>query len=138
MRLGRISQSLPFVRREGLRLLQGDYASHEEARTQMASSLQAFYTENHPEAAQEQADAITRASTALGNIYSTNVFPTMNIQWGTYPSHLGHQDSPGCFRCHDEEHQTADGETISQDCSTCHTLLAMEEESPEILEQLQP
>ena len=31
-------------------------------------------------------------------------------------------DSPGCFRCHDEEKQTADGKTISQDCESCHTM----------------
>jgi hypothetical protein len=45
---------------------------------------------------------------------------------------------PGCFRCHDDEHRTADGQTISQDCSTCHSLLAVEEENPEILATLNP
>jgi len=74
----------------------------------------------------------------LAEIYCTNVFPTMKIAWGTYPNHVGHQDFPGCFRCHDDSHKTAQGETISQDCATCHTLLAMEEEKPEILSQLQP
>ena len=62
----------------------------------------------------------------------------MKIEWGTYPNHIGHQDFPGCFRCHDDEHSTPEGETISQDCYTCHTLLALEEENPEILEQLKP
>jgi hypothetical protein len=42
----------------------------------------------------------------------------------------------GCFRCHDEQHTTADGKTISQDCSTCHSLLAQEEKDPEILKKL--
>jgi hypothetical protein len=62
----------------------------------------------------------------------------MNIQWGTYPNHIGHQHAPGCFRCHDGEHRTADGEEISQDCFTCHTLLAQEEKDPAILKELQP
>jgi nitrate/TMAO reductase-like tetraheme cytochrome c subunit len=62
----------------------------------------------------------------------------MNITWGTYLSHLGHEDSPGCFRCHNDEHETEDGLVISQDCETCHTLLAMEEEDPEILQMLRP
>ena len=36
------------------------------------------------------------------------------------------------------DHATEDGEVISQDCFTCHSLLAMEEEEPEILDLLQP
>jgi hypothetical protein len=138
LRLGKIATSLPFVRRSGLRLLQEDYGSHEEARTQLASSLQSFYEENYPDIALAQSDQIQQAGTALGDIFSTNVFPSMKIEWGTYPNHIGHQDFPGCFRCHDDEHSTPQGETISQDCSTCHALLAWEEEAPEILEQLQP
>ena len=62
----------------------------------------------------------------------------MNIRWGTYPSHLGHMSSPGCFRCHDGEHANVSGATISQDCDTCHTVLAMEEQNPEVLKTLQP
>jgi hypothetical protein len=30
-------------------------------------------------------------------------------------------DSPGCFRCHDDEHKSADGGVISQSCELCHT-----------------
>lgn len=78
------------------------------------------------------------AAAVLSEIYHANVFPAMNVTWGTYLNHLGHESSPGCFRCHDEEHATVDGTTISQDCSTCHSLLAMEEEDPEILKQLEP
>ena len=62
----------------------------------------------------------------------------MKVVWGTYPNHIGHQATPGCFRCHDDEHKTESGETISQDCDTCHTLLAIEEQDPAILSQLQP
>jgi hypothetical protein len=54
----------------------------------------------------------------------------------TYPNNLGHTDFPGCFRCHDGSHTTADGQTISQDCSACHEPLAMEEASPEIMKTL--
>ena len=33
----------------------------------------------------------------------------MKLTWGTHPNNLGHTDSPGCFRCHDEEHKSKDG-----------------------------
>ncbi len=56
---------------------------------------------------------------------------------GTYPNNLGHDPFPGCFRCHDGMHTTADGErSIESDCTTCHALLAYEEAGPEILATL--
>ena len=62
----------------------------------------------------------------------------MKVAWGTYPNHIGHEGTPGCFRCHDGEHATEDGRVIEQDCSTCHAMLAVDEQNPEVLSQLQP
>ena len=64
----------------------------------------------------EQAIGVTQA------IYRTNVFPGMNVGWGTYPNQLGHITSNGCFRCHDEDHTTTAGKTLSQDCELCHAI----------------
>lgn len=133
-----LDPSLPYLRRESMRLLQQEYPSHEEAGERMREGLATFYRESYPEVAASRGEEIERAAAALGTIYATNVFPSMNITWGTYANQIGHENAPGCFRCHDEEHVTEDGEAISQDCETCHTLLAMEEEDPEILEQLKP
>jgi hypothetical protein len=44
------------------------------------------------------------------------------VAFGTYPSNIGHVDSSGCFRCHDDNHKSKDGTTIKQDCETCHTI----------------
>jgi hypothetical protein len=60
----------------------------------------------------------------------------MNVSWGSYPNHIGHTESTGCFRCHDDSHSTSEGDVISQDCNICHSVLAMEEEDPEVLTQL--
>ena len=68
------------------------------------------------------------AGQALGDTYSVNVFPAMNVDWDTYPNHIGHTHFTGCFRCHNDEHESDDGQVISQDCDTCHSLLALEEE----------
>ncbi len=132
---GRLDRSLPFLRREGLRALRGDYPSHVEAREKITEALTTFYAEAYPEV---EPARVTQAAGVLADVYGRNVFPAMNVAWGTYTNHLGHTDFPGCFRCHDDEHTTPDGQVISQDCSTCHTLLAMEEENPEVLEMLQP
>ena len=136
---GRIDKTLPFVKREGLRVLQGEYASTEEARAGIAREVETFYKTNYAEVAASKADAVKAAGAALGDIYSWNVFPKMKVTWGTHKNNLGHSDdAPGCFRCHEKKHQTADGQKIGTRCSTCHVLLADEEEDPEILQQLRP
>jgi hypothetical protein len=135
---GEISPELPFVRREGRKLLRVDYASHDEARSSIQTGLTAFYRDNYPDTAAAMTAQIDSAATAMGEIYSSNVFPVMNVNWDTYPTHIGHEQSPGCFRCHNDEHESEDGQVISQDCDTCHSLLAMEEESPDVLEVLNP
>jgi len=136
MTAGAISRDLPFVRREGIRLLKAEYPSREAAQKGIADGLQAFYAREHPQIATARAAAIRNAATTLGAIYRANVFPSMKVGWGTYPNHLGHENSPGCFRCHDDAHKQTTGDTITQDCSTCHELIAVEEKDPEILKQL--
>jgi hypothetical protein len=135
---GEVSSSLPYIKREGMNVLEQDYESHAEAEQEIHSRLDTYYRENYPEVLEEFDAELAAAKEYLVTIYNTNVFPQMNIVWGTYLSHLGHEDSPGCFRCHNDEHVTENGEVISQDCDTCHTLLAMEEEDPEILQMLRP
>jgi hypothetical protein len=145
MSAGRIDTSLPFMKREGVRILEeAEYDSHDAARIGISEALHAFYRENYPDVVAQNAVAVTEAADALGDIYSWNVFPHMRVRWDTYPDHSGHppvrsrQDAPGCFRCHNRDHQTADGERISRSCDLCHTVLAQGEEDPEILRLLNP
>ena len=133
---GLIDKTLPFIKREGLRAVQVEYPSHEAARAGIAADIAAFYAQNYPDLAQSRADAIAQAGKALGDVYCWNVFPAMKVTWNTYPDHIGHKQSPGCFRCHDKKHATEDGEKITKKCDTCHSLLADEEEDPAILYQM--
>lgn len=136
---GRLDPSLPWLRREGLEALTAQYDSHEAAREAIHQRLTGFYRSEVPEVAADRRQDILEAADGLADLYSQNVFPSMNIDWGTYPNHIGHEQSPGCFRCHNYTHATEDGSrVIEQDCFACHSLLAMEEEDPEILTQLQP
>ena len=135
---GRIDRSLPWIRREGLKALQASYESHEAAREGIRTAIRGFYAKEYSDRVPEWGAKIDAAGDALGTIWCSNVFPNMKVGWGTYPNHIGHEDSPGCFRCHSGELATDDGRTIEQDCSTCHALLAMGEKDPAILGQLQP
>lgn len=135
---GRIDPALPFIKREALAAITAEYASQEEAASEIPARLAAFYSEHAGDSLTIDAAAVSAAAATATEIYKRNVFPQMKVTWGTYPNHIGHERSPGCFRCHDEEHTSAEGETISQDCDTCHTLLAWEERDPAILHQLFP
>jgi len=135
---GQIDRSLPFVKRESLRVIQAQYESHEAAREGIATELAAFYDESYPDVAAERGDDIAAVAAALGDIYSVNIFPQMNVWWDIYPNHIGHEQSDGCFRCHRRSMRTEDREQVSDDCENCHILLAEEEENPDIMSILRP
>jgi nitrate/TMAO reductase-like tetraheme cytochrome c subunit len=133
---GRIDRALPFVKKKAVELLRAVYADRPSARAAIRQQFAGYYKDSYPQVYAAKRKTITTAADAIADIYSLNVFPAMNVTWGTYPNHLGHEDFPGCFRCHDGSHTASDGRTISADCDACHTLLAMEETKPEILSKL--
>ena len=130
-------ESLPYLRREAVAALEVDYPSHEAARAEIPERLEGFYRDSYPDLWEQRAAAISSAGALVAELYCRNVFPTMNVTWGTYPDHRGHEAFPGCYRCHDDEHEAATGETISQDCDACHGILAWDETEPEILSALE-
>lgn len=134
--LGEISVTLPFVKKQGVELLKKTYATQKEAATQIPLTFASFYQQNYSELSTKRSEDIRQAGKAILAIYNRNVFPELKVSWGTYPNNLGHTDFPGCFRCHDGSHTAGDGQSIAQDCSTCHQPLAIDEPNPEILKTL--
>ena len=134
----RIDATLPWIKREGLKALQVAYTSHDAARAGIEKQLTDFYRQLDAAGFAAREPRVKAAAAALGDIYGWNVWPSMKITWGTYPSFLGHDQAPGCFRCHDGDHTDPSGKAISQDCSLCHSLLAVDEKDPKILSQLSP
>ena len=133
---GTMDPSLPLLKQQALEILTAEYASSEEAAESIPAKLAAFYNSEHRNVTAEKKAEVEEAGRVLAAIFARNVSPEMSVAWGTYPNHIGHEYFPGCFRCHDEMHNTAEGETISQDCSSCHEMVALEEEEPEILTSL--
>lgn len=132
---GRIDRSLPYIRREGVRIItEKEYPSHESAREGIAAAVKAYYAQNYPDVA--ASPAVEQAGKALGDAYAWNNFPHMKVTWNLYPNHIGHQQTPGCFRCHDNKHKTADGEKIGKKCGTCHNLVVEEESNSPLLQEL--
>jgi len=134
--LGRIDRTLPYIKKLGVEVLRAAAEIPRNAPEEIARRVRSFYQEKYPELFRSRREAIEAAIRELQAIYRRNVFPSMKVTWGTYPDNLGHTTFPGCFRCHDEQHVSRDGRTISQSCDLCHTLLAIEEPNPPILQQL--
>src|SRR5262249_17599300 len=133
MAAGPISPELPFIRKEAVDLLKANYRDRDTATRQIAEGLNNFYHSKYPAIYDSRRALVQQAADSIGQIYLRNIFPEMNMTWGVHPNHLGHSDSPGCFRCHDGSHVSADGKIIPNDCDTCHSVLAMDEENLKIL-----
>jgi hypothetical protein len=130
---GQISPSLPFARKKAIEILKVSYSSRQEAARRIPADFEKFYQEKYPQVWLEHRKDVISAGQAVLALWSHNVFPDMKVTWGTYPNNLGHMDFPGCFRCHDGAHVAAKGQSITQDCDACHTLLATDEANPKIL-----
>ena len=117
---GEIDRSLPFVRREAVRILKSSYPTQDAAFAGIAQALPEFYRANQADVLAAKRPLVDRAVGTLQRLYGRNVFPVMKVTWGVYANNLGHMDFPGCFRCHDDEHKAKDGSTITQDCELCH------------------
>jgi nitrate/TMAO reductase-like tetraheme cytochrome c subunit len=116
MAQGRIPKELPFIRREALAAVTQEYPDRRTALDGIAAKLREHYR------AQPSTDVrlLERAIAATQDVWARDVFPAMKVTWGTYTNHIGHLDTPGCFRCHDDEHKSKDGKVIRQDCTLCH------------------
>ncbi len=136
MSQGSISPKLPFIKKQAIEVLRRNYADRETGTREIGGSIDSFYRTGYPRTYAEDAALIKTAIGTVQSLYQQNIFPEMKITWGTYPTNLGHTDYPGCFRCHDGNHISADGRTISNDCATCHDLLAVGEKNPKILTEL--
>ncbi len=122
---GRIDASLPYVKREGMRILWADYPS-EAAAFAEAEKLRTFYQLRYPDIAAAKSAAIDEAVEQVKILYRLTATPEMKVTAASYPDFLGHLDFPGCFRCHDGGHfLVKDGaitrEVIPATCDTCHT-----------------
>jgi hypothetical protein len=136
MALDRISPKLPFVKKKAVELLRTEYPDQAAASRRIAEGFAEYYRTTYPDVYRKDRSLVEQAAQQVNAIYARNVFPQMNVGWGTYPNNIGHEDFVGCFRCHDEVHQASGGQTITQSCDACHTILAQDEKDPKILADL--
>ncbi|HZR17734.1 MAG TPA: NapC/NirT family cytochrome c [Verrucomicrobiae bacterium] len=115
--LGKIDRGLRYIKTNALFALTRHYTNQTQALEGIATHLAYQYPNDA---------RIRRAIDVVQQIYTNNFFPEMKASWQKYPENIGHKDWPGCFRCHDGQHKTADGKRSirANDCNACHTILA--------------
>ena len=126
---GRIDASLPYLKKVAVEVITRPYKTKEEAKATIAKEIPAYYAAKYPALATAKAKQIQQAVEQVQDIYERNFFPSMKVSWNTYPNYIGHFYTPGCFRCHDGKHKSAEGKIISKDCELCHTLLSQKQEN---------
>jgi hypothetical protein len=122
MARGEIPRTLPFARREAVETLKVAYPTRAAAEEDIARRLRTFYGQNYASLVPAHGGEIDQLVRAAQRLYARNVFPSMNVTWGTHENNLGHTDAAGCFRCHDDQHKTPEGRVIRQDCDLCHDI----------------
>lgn len=123
LEVGRIDPQLPFIKREAVAALNQNYDDQETAQAKIGSQLTQFYRDNYPELFETRKSAIFQAIDHVREAYRFSFFPSMKVDWQTYPDNIGHLNSAGCMRCHDGSHVNENGKRISHDCNICHTFL---------------
>lgn len=118
---GDISTDIPFIRTRSIDLLSAQYISFEAANDAFAS-LNDYYRDNYPEFYADGADLVQEAVDRLGKLYAESNYPEQLLNWQTHPNNVGHTDSPGCFRCHDGQHFSSEGNAIRLECNLCHSV----------------
>jgi len=122
--------ALPYYKKQAIIAIKGEYETHAEGVTTVRESILAFYKNEYPNVVVENAALVESGAELASRIYARTAFPEMNTNWETHPNHIGHDDFPGCWRCHDDEMATADGKhVIPMDCENCHVFLV--EDAPE-------
>ncbi|MCB2198767.1 NapC/NirT family cytochrome c [bacterium] len=124
MRLGLIPETLPFIKKRALGALLNGYPDEAAAMKGIDAHIRNWYRREYPNRIAPMSKEIDRAVETVQAIWLRNIHPGMNIGWGAYPSHLGHQEGEGCFRCHTPDLVDDAGESIPMDCTLCHSILA--------------
>lgn len=124
----RLDRELPYVKMQAITLLDVAYEDTVSALAAIDEGMRTFYDDEYPDIVEDMATSIDQAVATTQQIYRENMFPEMKVSWRQYPDHIGHSEYLGCFRCHGEKLENEDGENITGNCNTCHTIIAQGED----------
>ncbi len=124
MTAGEIPTELPEIKSLAMEICAEKFSTKDSAHAYIRETISEFYQEGYAEIYENQPELIEKAITGLQTAFSQNIFPYMNVRWDVYPNHIGHLEFDGCFRCHNDQHISKDGDKIGKDCDQCHSIIA--------------
>ena len=127
LKAGLIPRDLPNIKYEAVKILDGDYETREEALGAIQAGLRRRYGRKSMVGNGASPEQVEKTVEVLQEIYRSTIFPEMKADWSAHPDNIGHRDWPGCYRCHNYEMESEDGDTIFKDCTSCHVILAQVE-----------
>lgn len=116
-----VSADIPFIKKKGVEVLSATYTSDQEALDAIAG-LTAYYQSEQANYYKTGSAQVTAAVQAIQDAWKRTNFLDQKMNWTTHPDNLGHENSPGCFRCHDGKHLTTDKVSIRLECNICHSV----------------
>jgi mono/diheme cytochrome c family protein len=119
---GVISPTIPEIHKKGTEVLGKTYNSQNDAYTAILG-LEAYYQQNYADFYGKNTVMLKNAVVAIKNAFDDSVFIDQKMDWQTHPDNMQHKDFPGCMRCHDGKHVTANGkDTVRLECNICHSI----------------
>jgi hypothetical protein len=106
-------RELPYYKKRAVAAIEGEYESHAEGMARVRQTMVDFYAAEYPEVAANRPELVAKGAELASETYGKTVFPHMQTNWETHPNHIGHDDFPGCMRCHDDEMSTPTASTPS-------------------------
>jgi len=124
MTAGRLPQDLPDLKIAAMDILDEDYPTMDSAFKAIETGINEYYEFMYEEIYDTNKAAIENAISVIEHDYQQNVFPYMKTKWNTHLNHLGHLESNGCYRCHNDRFKSQNGKKISRECTLCHYIKA--------------
>jgi nitrate/TMAO reductase-like tetraheme cytochrome c subunit len=118
-----VSQDIPFIKKTAMEILRNSFPTKDTAFMQIKEGIINYYKSEFSDFFEKNQAKIDQSIASLQKAYSQNSFPGMKVTYDAYPDHIGHLESAGCFRCHNDSFSSDNGRKITKDCNLCHTII---------------
>jgi nitrate/TMAO reductase-like tetraheme cytochrome c subunit len=120
---GAISKDIPFIKKVAMGILKQTFSDKDSAFIMIKDSISKFYKSEYSNYYSSNSNLIDNSITSIQKAFAENTFPGMKVTSDVYPEHIGHLESDGCFRCHNNTFKSENGRTITRNCNLCHSIV---------------
>jgi hypothetical protein len=124
MLTGEVPKDIPFIKKAAMEILRNSFTDKDTANIQIRDGITAFYKTDFSEYYAKNSAGIEKSINAIQKAFNRNTFPGMKVTYDAFPDHIGHMESEGCFRCHNDAFTSDNGKKITRDCNLCHTIIS--------------